>query len=62
MIGLITPPLGLCLFVVCSVAKVEFIPTVKEILPFLMVEIVTLFLITYFPPIALTIPHLLGFH
>ncbi|UCF57840.1 MAG: TRAP transporter large permease, partial [Deltaproteobacteria bacterium] len=41
MIGLITPPLGLCLFVVCSVAKVEFIPTVKEILPFLMVEIVT---------------------
>jgi len=61
MIGLITPPLGLCLFVVCSVAKVEFIPTVKEIFPFLMVEILVLFLVTYFPWICLTIPHLFGF-
>ena len=62
MIGLITPPLGLCLFVVCSVAKVEFIPTVREILPFLMVEILTLFLVTYLPWTALTIPRLFGFH
>jgi len=62
MIGLITPPLGLCLFVVCGVAKVEFIPIVKGILPFLMVEVLTLFLITYFPWTALAIPQLFGFH
>ena len=62
MIGLITPPLGLCLFVVCSVAKVEFIPIVKEIFPFLIVEVLTLFLITYFPWISLTVPHFFGFH
>ena len=62
MIGLITPPLGLCLFVVCSVAKVEFIPTVREILPFLMVEVLTLFVVTYLPWTALTIPRIFGFH
>jgi len=62
MIGLITPPLGLCLFVVCSVAKVDFIQIVREIFPFLMVEIFVLFLITYFPWICLTIPRLFGYN
>jgi tripartite ATP-independent transporter DctM subunit len=61
MIGLITPPLGLCLFVVCSVADVNFIKLVRATLPFLAIEIVALMFVTYLPEIALFIPHFFGF-
>ena len=60
-VGLATPPMGLVLFVASSVSgeKVETIS--KAILPFLAVEVVVIFLITYFPAISLTIPRLTGF-
>jgi tripartite ATP-independent transporter DctM subunit len=59
-VGLATPPMGLVLFVASSVSgeKVETIS--RAILPFLAVEIVVIFLITYFPAISMTIPRLLG--
>jgi tripartite ATP-independent transporter DctM subunit len=62
MIGLLTPPMGLCLFVVCGIAKVKLGPLFKEVIPFLMVEILALFMITYFPWFTLTLPQLFGFH
>ena len=60
-VGLATPPMGLVLFVASSVSgeKVETIS--KAILPFLAVEIVVIFLITYVPAISMTIPRLTGF-
>ena len=60
-VGLATPPMGLVLFVASSVSgeKVETIS--KAILPFLAVEILVIFMITYIPAISLTIPRLLGF-
>jgi tripartite ATP-independent transporter DctM subunit len=58
MIGLLTPPLGLCLFVVCGVAKVKLGPLIREVMPFLIVEIVILFMITYMPWFTLTLPRL----
>ena len=61
MIGLITPPLGLCLFVVCSVADVDFVKLVRSIWPFLLVEVAALAVVTYFPQIVLFIPHYFGF-
>ena len=61
VIGLITPPLGLCLFVVCSIAKVDLMRLIKVIFPFLMIELVALLIITYVPAIPLWIPHLFGF-
>ena len=59
-VGLATPPMGLVLFVASSVSgeKVETIS--KAILPFLAVEILVIFLITFVPEISLTIPKLLG--
>jgi TRAP-type C4-dicarboxylate transport system permease large subunit len=59
-VGLITPPMGLVLFVASSVSgeKVEVIA--KQILPFLFVEMAVIFLITYVPAVSLTIPRLLG--
>ena len=61
MIGLITPPLGLCLFVCCSVSKVDFVDLVRVSTPFILVEIVALLIVTYFPGIVLFIPHMFGY-
>ena len=61
MIGLITPPLGLCLFVACSVAKVDFTKLIRASFPFLVIEIVALLIVTYFPFFTLFIPNLFGF-
>ena len=60
-VGLATPPMGLVLFVASSVSgeKVETIS--RAILPFLAVEILVIFLITYFPAISLGIPWALGY-
>ncbi len=60
-VGLATPPMGLVLFVASAVSgeKVEAIS--RAILPFLAVEVVVIFLITYFPAICMTIPRLTGF-
>lgn len=58
MIGLLTPPLGLCLFVVCGISKIKLGPLFKEVFPFLIVEITILFVITYMPWFTLTLPRL----
>ncbi|MFQ5624982.1 MAG: TRAP transporter large permease subunit, partial [Paracoccaceae bacterium] len=60
-VGLATPPMGLVLFVASSVSgeKVETIS--RAILPFLAVEVLVIFLITFVPSLSLTIPRLTGF-
>ena len=59
-VGLATPPMGLVLFVASSVSgeKVETIS--KAILPFLAMEVVVIFLITFFPALSMTVPRWLG--
>jgi tripartite ATP-independent transporter DctM subunit len=59
-IGLATPPMGLLLFVTASVAKESVENIVKALIPFLAVEILVIFLITYFPSLVLTLPRMLG--
>jgi tripartite ATP-independent transporter DctM subunit len=59
-IGLATPPMGLLLFVTASVAKESVENIVRALLPFLAVEVVAIFVITYFPSLVLTLPRLLG--
>ena len=59
-IGLATPPMGLLLFVTASVAKESIENIVKALIPFLAVEILVIFLITYFPSLVLTLPRMLG--
>lgn len=60
VIGMITPPLGLILFVVGPIANVSVEKVTKEILPFMLVEIGVLFLVSYIPIISLLIPRLFG--
>lgn len=60
-VGLATPPMGLVLFVASSVSGERVDAIARAILPFLFVEIVVIFLITYVPAISMTIPRLTGF-
>ena len=59
MIGLITPPVGLVMFVTCSIADVKISDYVKEIWPFLIALIILLIIITLVPEIVLWLPNLM---
>ena len=59
-IGMITPPVGICLFVACGVSDVKIGNVVKPLLPFLLFLIITLIIITIFPQITLFLPRLFG--
>ena len=60
-VGLATPPMGLVLFVASSVSGERVESIARAILPFLLVEIFVIFLITYIPAISMTIPRITGF-
>ena len=60
-VGLATPPMGLVLFVASAVSGERVESIAKAILPFLAIEVVVIFLITYVPAISMTIPRLTGF-
>ena len=61
MIGLVTPPYGLLLFMMNKIAEVPLGAMVREVMPFLYVMIGALALITLFPPIVLWLPRMLGY-
>ncbi len=56
MIGLLTPPMGLALFLVADIAKVKMKEVLREMLPFYVPLGVTLLLITYVPAITTWLP------
>lgn len=58
-IGLVTPPVGLNLFVTASVAELSLEETIKASFPWLLVLLTVLMLITYVPWISLVIPNFL---
>jgi tripartite ATP-independent transporter DctM subunit len=54
-LGMITPPFGVNLFAACTVAKISLDRIVGHLLPFVLVVLGCLMLITYVPPIALAL-------
>ena len=58
MIGLLTPPVGMCLYAVSSVSKVPLWPLAKELWPYIVALTVCLGLVTYVPNLVLWIPNL----
>ena len=58
MIGLLTPPMGLALFLVADIAKVTMKDVLKEMVPYYIPLGITLLLITYFPAITTWIPRI----
>jgi C4-dicarboxylate transporter DctM subunit len=60
VLGQVTPPVGVLLFVSMTIAKVSMSAILKEIWPFLIALILALGLITYVPAISLWLPTVLG--
>jgi tripartite ATP-independent transporter DctM subunit len=61
MFGLITPPYGLLLFMMTKIANVPLRDIVREEIPFLLIMIVALAIITLVPDVTLYLPRLLGY-
>lgn len=59
MIGLLTPPVGMVLFILARVASISFDRTVRAVLPFLFPLLAVLMLITIFPSLTLIVPQYL---
>lgn len=59
MVGILTPPMGMALFVVARVGNMSVSTVTKGVLPFLIPVFVTLVLITIFPQIITFVPNLL---
>ena len=55
-IGLITPPVGVCLWVACAVAHTTISEVISEFLPFFLVMIIVLILLIFFPQLSLYLP------
>jgi tripartite ATP-independent transporter DctM subunit len=58
MIGLITPPMGLSMFIVCDIAKIRTKEFIIEAFPFMMLLVVGLLIVTYVPQVVLWLPNL----
>jgi len=58
-IGMFTPPFGLDLFVACGVFREKFTFLARKVVPFILISLLALFLITYIPAISLWLPSLL---
>jgi TRAP-type C4-dicarboxylate transport system permease large subunit len=52
-IGVITPPVGTVLYVVCGIGNIRLMDLVRKMLPFIFIEIVLLFVLVYFPKLSL---------
>jgi tripartite ATP-independent transporter DctM subunit len=61
VIGLLTPPVGVCLFVVAGIARISLERLVRAVWPFLLWQIAILILVTYVPAVCTAIPRLLGY-
>jgi tripartite ATP-independent transporter DctM subunit len=61
MIGLITPPVGLCLFVVADVAEIPLTRLVRAVAPFFVPLIIVLLMTTYIPELVMYLPRVLGY-
>jgi C4-dicarboxylate transporter, DctM subunit len=61
MIGLVTPPYGLLLFMMAKIANVSLMVLIRETFPFLMVMLGALALVTVWPDMVLFLPRLAGY-
>ncbi|WED26830.1 TRAP transporter large permease [Vibrio sp. DW001] len=60
MIGLLSPPVGMCLYAVASISNVKIGALSKEVLPYMLGILLVLFFVAFIPKISLFAPYLLG--
>ncbi len=59
MMGTITPPVGMCLYPVCTLGNLKMQNLIKELTPFFLILVVVLLLVTVFEPLATFLPNAL---
>ncbi len=59
MIGNITPPVGMIMYVVCSLGRVSIVEFAREVWPFFIALVIALVLVTYVPTLAMWLPNTL---
>jgi len=60
-LGLITPPVGLCLFISANIAKTSLEKVARAVLPMFLLDLSVLFLVSYCQPFVMYVPKLFGF-
>ena len=60
ILGGITPPVGVTLYIATAVAKIKFTNLLREMWPFIVLFVAGLFAVAYCPAICLTIPNMLA--
>jgi len=60
-IGYCTPPVGVSMYITGAIANKDIIYVSKAVFPFLVIQIIVLFLMTYLPDLVLWLPKVMGF-
>jgi tripartite ATP-independent transporter DctM subunit len=58
-VGLVTPPVGMCLNVVSTMTKLDIVTIFRASIPFLIADVIVLFLVTFVPEVSMWLPNLL---
>jgi len=61
VIGLTTPPVGVCLFIACSIAGINLEKISRAILPFILASLAVLLICTYWEDLVMAIPIYFGY-
>ncbi len=59
-IGYCTPPMGVSLYITGAIANRDIIYVTKAVMPFLVIQIIVLLMMTYMPDVALFFPRMMG--
>jgi len=59
MIGLTTPPVGVCMFICANIARLPLAPVIRALVPYLATNIIVLLLVSYIPAISTWLPSLM---
>ena len=60
-IGYCTPPVGVSMYITGAMANKDIIYVTKAVMPFLVIQLVVLFMMTYMPDVVLWLPKVMGF-
>lgn len=55
-IGLVTPPVGICLLMTNQIAETSFVQTLKSVLPMILIGFIVLMMVTYIPQVTTFLP------
>ena len=61
VIGMLTPPVGVVLFVICGVAKISLGELSKNVWPFIAMMYGLLIICLFVPQLVLTLPRMMGY-